>query len=377
MKRCILISIPLLTGLAFAEEGEAEKQTAFQDLYEHPNKGKEAFKFVLDPFTLAINLRTQVQAALYVQDDALVENNDPATTEGFRLRRARVGFYGEYKKVLGLNVELDLYDKEASGNTLSAANILYKPFPQLNIAVGIAPMPFLRGAMTSSAKLQMIERSMTATLLTPGSQLGSAILGRALKGRLEYAVGVFNGSSGYFTRGDVGKGLLYAARVQLAPLGPVDMGESDYNYSRFGFAIGVDYYYNHDSSVQTHAVSSDLAIKWRGFSFIGEIGFDQRRPEDSPTVSTTLPTKTRRLGFYVQTGYFIVRKILELALRYEWLDDQMDISDAGDLWFLTGGLNLFLLDGYLKIQLNYVHKDERGVPELHNDCLFTQFQVNL
>ncbi len=363
---------------AVQEPGEASEQNAFQDLYEHPDKGKEAFIILHDVFSLSVNPRIQVQSAFYVGDDSLRENNDVATTEGFLIRRARLGLYGSMKESLGVNLVLDLKDglEEGAGNTIYAANIVYRPFEFLNFALGTAPIFFCGGSMVSSAKLQLIERPLSVQQLSAENQLGFAVLGKALDGLLVYGAGIYNGGPG-FTYGDVGKGFLYAGRIQVAPLGQMDPGESDLSGSPFRLVVGADYYFNHDSSTTTHAFSADLAIKWRGLSFRAEWIYDTREPEQRPVLPPGITDKTDRRGWYVQAGYFVLPALLEVAGRFEQFDDNIFIADTGDLWLGTFGLNLFLMDGYLKLQLNYIHKEEREVPEMSNDAVFVQVQVNL
>lgn len=380
MEFVVALVAVLLTGLPAAAEEldkpEGQEGSAFQELYEHPNKGKEAFKFVQGNASLALNLRSQVQGAYLVGDDSLIENWDPATTRGFRLRRGRIGFHGAYDEMLGLNLVLNLYEQDAGGNTIHAANIVLRPATWANFAFGTAPLPFSRGSMTSSARLQMIERAVTTTQLTPESQLGAAFLGSLFGGILEYAGGVYNGGPGY-TKADRGDGLLYAARLQVSPLGPMNSDESDYEQSPFRIALGADYYYNDDSSIVTNAASADLRIKWRGLSLTGEYLMDRREPEGNPALPPSLPDNTEREGWYAQAGYFVLPELLEVAARYEWYDDQKEIGNAGDLWLASGGVNAFFFDGYLKAQLNYIHRVERNVPEMDNDILFAQVQVNL
>lgn len=327
-------------------------------------------------YSLSINPRLQVQPAFWLGEDALVENDDVATTEGLRIRRARVGLFGSIRDELGLNMVLDLRDMKAGGSMIHAADIVYRPFVFLNFAVGTAPTPFSAGSMVSSAKLQLIERSHSVEEFSAGSQLGTTVMGRVAGGILEYAAGIYNGGPGY-TYGDLGEGFMYVARLQAAPLGEIHPGESDIEGSPLRFAFGGDYYYNYDSSTRTHAVSADLCLKWRGLSLRGEWIYDHKEPEDKPDLPPAISDKTRRMGWYLQGGYFIVPALLELAARYEWHDDNIEIHDTGDLWLATGGLNLFLMEGHLKLQLNYVHKEERRERELSNDAIFGLIQASM
>lgn len=394
-RRFLAVSVVLWSGVAMAQSpsgterpgqpgepaAEAPKAKAasevVQELYQHPNLGNEAFRFDWKDVSLSLNLMAQAQVSTYVQKDAMVENGDPAGAEGFRLRRSRVGFYGTYRDVLGVTVVVEVKDPESGGTTVSAASLLYRPMEALNVALGTAPLPFTRGAIASSSRLQMIERPMAIQFMVPGSQLGVSALGSIADGLFEYAAGVYNGQSGRYGLGPVTRGYLAAARVQVAPLGRMPRGESDYDQSPLRFAVGGDYYHSDDNAIVGDAVSADVSLKWRGLSLLGEFLWDRRKPEGAPIVSPTLPARTERMAFYVQAGYFVVPRLLELAARYEWFDDHRKVDDAGDLWLVAGGANLYLFEGYLKTQVNYQHRHERKVPQLSNDVLFLQFQVNL
>ena len=109
--------------------GQAQPEgKAFQELFEHPNRGNEAIRLTSDRLSLSVNLMAQVQTAFYVQDDALVDNDDPATTEGFRLRRGRLGFHAMYLDRLGVNLVVDMRDPDGGGYTIAGANLVYRPF---------------------------------------------------------------------------------------------------------------------------------------------------------------------------------------------------------------------------------------------------------
>jgi hypothetical protein len=175
----------------------------------------------------------------------------------------------------------------------------------------------------------------------------------------------------------MGKGFLYAGRIQVNPFGSMDFQESDYEYSSLKIGLGADYYYNDDSSIITHAVSGDLQMKWHGLSLKCEGIYDRKKPADRPTLPSKFPDLTERVGGYVQAGYFVIRSLIELAARYEYYDNNRKIDDTGDLAIITGGMNIFLMEGYLKMQINYIHRDETNVPELKNDLVLMQWQVSL
>jgi hypothetical protein len=368
--------VEVLEGIDIDLEENTVKAEAFDEIYAHPLKGHEAFKIRKDIFDLSLNTLLQVQAAPYAGEDSLLENSDPATNEGFRVRRAKIGIYAGISDKLRMNLGYYLYDKNSGGAELIDANIIYRASPFLNFAVGTAPLPFSIGSIVSSSKLQMIERSFAAQKMTPQHQLGFSVFGQFKDGLVEYAGGIFNGYEGY-SKGDMGKGFLYAGRIQVNPFGSMDFQESDYEYSSLKIGLGADYYYNDDSSIITHAVSGDLQMKWHGLSLKCEGIYDRKKPADRPTLPSKFPDLTERVGGYVQAGYFVIRSLIELAARYEYYDNNRKIDDTGDLAIITGGMNIFLMEGYLKMQINYIHRDETNVPELKNDLVLMQWQVSL
>ncbi|HUS66414.1 MAG TPA: hypothetical protein VMZ28_17880, partial [Kofleriaceae bacterium] len=67
----------------------------------------------------------QVHAAPYVGDAALIENGDPATREGFRLRRSRLGVEGRFSQPLSIQLTVDLLEADEDDGTVSDAKIIY------------------------------------------------------------------------------------------------------------------------------------------------------------------------------------------------------------------------------------------------------------
>jgi hypothetical protein len=212
--------------------------------------------------------------------------------------------------------------------------------------------------------------------MAPPSQLGAALFGGVLGEKIEYSVGVYNGGPG-MTQADRGEGLLYAARLQVSPLGPVGPAESDCDGSDFRVSLGGGGYYSDDSSVETVAVGTDLRVQWHGLSLAGELLWDRHQPVDDPELPPNPLATIERRGWYAQAGYFLLPARLELSGRYEWYDDQRNEDNAGDLWLATGGMSLWLADGTLKLQLNYIHREERAFVELDNDIVLGQVQVDL
>lgn len=183
--------------------------------------------------------------------------------------------------------------------------------------------------------------------------------------------------------------LMYVARLQANILGRAGYGEGDLAYSETPqLVVGGGYAYNPsiDTSSNNAFVGIDLAnlnvrralaslgngrllgqgvvdfstwtldgaFKYRGFSLQGEYWFRTvtRHEKGLPCMQTTNAgvctatapgTYGNMTGWYVQSGYYLIPRKLEVAARYAWWDP--DTHSAADLikqvdvslnWFLNG-----------------------------------------
>ena len=186
------------------------------------------------------------------------------------------------------------------------------------------------------------------------------------------------------TRIDVDR-LMYVARLNWNILGRPGYGEGDLAYSETPqFAVGGGYSYNPgvNTSSDNAFVGLDLAnlnirrqlaafgngrqlglgivdystwaadgvFKYRGFSLQGEFYFknvirhDKGLPCMNAACTTTAPNNFgNAMGWYVQGGYYLVPRTVEVAARYAYWDP--DTHSANDLirqadvslnWFLNG-----------------------------------------
>jgi hypothetical protein len=64
-----------------------------------------------------------------------------------------------------------------------------------------------------------------------------------------------------------------------------------------------------------------------------------------------------------------------VAARYEYFQDVEELTTFGNQQLITAGLNLYLFRHNLKLQANYIHRDEREGTEMANDVGFAQIQA--
>lgn len=374
------VSLPAEGGSGYLPEGRWFDRLA---------SGDPIFEIRNDPFSLALHGLLQVQAAPYVQSRARKSNGDAADVEGFLLRRARLGIDGSLVGGVTYAFQYEFFDgapaTAAGGSRLLDATIGYERYPLAQLAFGAQKVPFSKIAITSSSNLQLIERPFSARqipnvlALVPDRQLGATISGDLI-GAAEYSIGVFNGNETMF-RGDDNGGLLYAARLELHPLGTTGDSQAafypiDEGYRRLRVALGGDIYYNDDAAGTQLAWSADLTLKWRGLSLTAEWLMANFEPTSDPTRPPELIGEVDQRAFFAQAGFFIVPGRVEIAARFEDWDTNTDVDDASDLQAISGGLNVYLLRDRIKAQVQYTHRREPNASEdLNNDTGVVQLQA--
>lgn len=91
-------------------------------------------------------------------------------------------------------------------------------------------------------------------------------------------------------------------------------------------------------------ITTDIAIKYKRFSFEGDFHFRNINPENLNIENV------QALGFRIQAGYLIFKKF-EFAFRYSFLNPSTQKNN--DLKHeLTAGVNYFILKHLLKFQFN-------------------------
>lgn len=307
----------------------------------------------------------QVHAAPYVGDDSLVENGDPATRAGFRLRRSRVGFEGRFKQPLRIELVIDLLEADEDEGSVSDAKLHYDWREELRFSLGVGKVAFSRGSLESSRRLPVIERPLVISEIAPDRRLGANLEGALLGGNLVYVAGLANGSEGFADGNEYG-GFLAGGRLQYFVLGePKGLDVRD------GVAVGASGFYEDAPATNGFALSADVTANLANATLVVEGLCDTRKPDDSPDVAPTIADDITRCGGYV-TGLYDIPGLplpLEPAVRVELLDDNTDVDDAGDAWQVSGGLNSMLIDPNLRAQLHYTSRIERKGPNRSNDSL--------
>ena len=98
---------------------------------------------------------------------------------------------------------------------------------------------------------------------------------------------------------------------------------------------------------------ADAALKWKGFSLQGEYFLALANGDSSHLEQIGQ-------GFYIQSGYFVIPKTLELAARYGYMDPNRSLNK--DHWTeTTGAISWYINEHNLKLQADFtnIHRQSR------------------
>jgi phosphate-selective porin OprO and OprP len=353
-------------------------------------------------FTLRIRTMLQARYTFSDEDESFEadERHAPAdfngvngtrvNTSSFDIVRARIvvegtALYQEFAYKLegdfvGTANDNDLYfprGDQVDGRkepNLKDAYIVWQPCEGYGTQVGQFRTHISRQFRTNDPYLQFADRSVVSGFNQLGWQQGVAQNASFSDGMVEASVGAFNGLSDFegnnMTGLDTDHTVIGSFRVN--PAGPIDpYQEGDIDYSEeMGVSLGTAYAYSEAHSdvglgrqedwVQ-HNVSADANVKYMGVSLHGEY-FYKNAELQHRTAGLDFSTN----GGYVQAGFFLEPRTVELAARYGYqdCDDGKALGvcagrDKIDEWAAT--INYYWWKHALKAQFGYAYVNENFV----------------
>lgn len=327
-----------------------------------------------DNVDLRVGGLLQLHLAPYVGDDSLVENGDPATRAGFRVRRARFGFEALFSKGLGLLIAVNPLETDDDIGVISNAMVTYAAHPSVFVSAGTVKVPYSRGSLESSRRLLSVERALSVQAIAPKERLGLTIEGRVLDGRIGYIAGWLNGTEGYNHGNEYG-GFLTGARLEITAFGEADVMKRDAT----GVSIGGGGLYADEPATKGYAWSADVVASAMGGGLRFEALCDKKEPQDAPVPSPAVPDAIRRCGMYGELSYVLPEMtkklpVIQPAVRVDLFDDNRNLEDAGDAMVISGGLNADLAGGEGRVQLIYLARRERHGVQRANDGVYATIQ---
>lgn len=287
--------------------------------------------------------------------------------DGFDIRRVRLDVKGNISPYWSYRVQFDL----AGSPKLIDAYAELKLNDQFNFTIGQAKIPFSLENLTSSNKLELIDRSQAVEALVArgkdvggnqngrdiGIQLGGTILKLKDRPVVDYRLGLYNGSG--INAADNNEKKDYAARLIVHPVVGLDISGALYNGSRFVPEVKTGTVTTPAKNVDRNRYGFDLNYDLKNLALRGEYihGTDDQ---------------IDREGYYLQAGYYFLQKKLQLIAKYDFYDSDKAKADNASTWYVFGANYNFNTN--TRLQFNYTIKQEEGT-NIDNNLASIQFQI--
>ncbi|MFH0799487.1 MAG: porin [Pseudomonadota bacterium] len=322
-------------------------------------------------FNLTINGRIQSK---------LFYNQQRGTPKqlSFQIRRAQMGVMAKYDDVVTAGFVL----KHAVGNTagtnfqtvnIANAIVALQVIPEFTVTAGMVGLPLDMMTEASSAWFLLTEAPITSTqsdglkaitILRPsfGTPDGLGVNFSGGYWKWFYSASVVNGTE---TNYDINPDRKMSAgfRTGVNILEPVPGSMTDFECSstpKLTISAGTDYQGkrvdpNTGANIKYLWTSSlGAGVRWGGFAFTSEGYY---RKTKITTIGTAVWARPRLtdIGYYAAAGYYVLPKKLEIAGQTGQIFRQ---GPANDSWQFGGGLNYYVFDNNLKLQLAYTFTND-------------------
>jgi phosphate-selective porin len=313
--------------------------------------------------SLTIGARVQVRWTLddREQADADTAGSEEDRSDGalsqFDVPRLRVTLGGGvWREWLKYSFQFDFSRTSGEGDSkIKDAIVEIRPTGRpFRIVVGQFKAPFSLQQLTSSGRLQFVDRAITDVKFAPGREMGAMVAGTALSRAVGYEVGVFNGSGESIRQNN--QSHLWAVRVFANPLGPYslsegtsDSGDKPVLHVGVGLRGGETIRGRTPTAIFAHADNQtaynvEFAYKAPRVYATAEyyrMTDEQQNPVTGPDVDSD--------GFHAQAGFMVRPRTVELGLRYARVTGDARVDDA-ELTELRGVVGYFWHAHNLKLQ---------------------------
>ncbi|MRR57774.1 MAG: porin [Deltaproteobacteria bacterium] len=291
----------------------------------------------------------------------------------FALKTGQLWWTGyAFTKDLTYNVRINVANS-GKNTMLETAFVKYRLIDEVQILAGQTKPAFGRQNLAGVGAQEFVDMSPATTAFAPGYDLGAYLSGNVLGGILTYDLSASNGVGATTARST--NNMAFLARLQVNPLGAFAYSEADPEFSQKPLVtVGSSYYsnalqrtatgfeennlgyantstgwlgknvatFNATEKVDINSFEIDAAFKWMGAFAQAEYFWGQA---DGALTDRTV----RAQGYYVQAGYTILPKKLEVAMRYSYVDPNRDRSD--DLQTeVIGAISYYFSNHNLKLQ---------------------------
>jgi phosphate-selective porin OprO and OprP len=247
------------------------------------------------------------------------------------VRRVRFTLSAEILKNLKAKVQVDV----SRAPSLVDAQFDYTFSDYVGLRFGQFYVPFGVESTTSTSALDFINQSIAVEKLAPGRDVATQgrDVGAILTGKysiFDYNFGLFNGPGA--NKAETNDAKDFASRFGVKPFDFLSVGVSFYR-GKTNLTASAPY-------VRRDKTGFDAALAFGDVSLKGEY---LRATDD----------KTDKDGWFVQAGWFVLPKKVQILAKYDQLDTNLDVADDG-LRLFTAGVNWFFSDKAINRRFNSI-----------------------
>ena len=201
------------------------------------------------------------------------------------------------------------------------------------VTAGQFKVPFGLQQITSSGRLQFVDRAITDAKFNPARDMGVMLSGIIPARKIGYDIGIFNGAGESVRQNN--RSHLWAARVYFDPLGPYTLAEGASDAGpkpilHIGVAArgGKQIRGRTQTGVFENAddeTAWNVEFAYKAPRFYSTVEYFQMT--DEQTNPTSLGDIDSR-GFHAQAGFMARPKRVELGLLWAWIAGNTDVDDA-------------------------------------------------
>lgn len=292
----------------------------------------------------SLTIGARVQFRWTVDDREAFDGDSAGSGDGvedgpfsqFDVPRLRMTFSGGvFKPWLRYAFQLDFSRTPGEGGSrIKDAVIEIRPVGRpYRLGVGQFKAPFGLQQITSSGRLQFVDRAITDAKFNPGREMGAMFAGTAWDRKFSYEAGLFNGSGESIRQ--TTEVPLWVARAFVQPLGPhaysessVDVGDKPTLHLGIAARGGKQIRGRTPAGVVENAdnqFATGLEFAFRGLRFYSTAEyFFMTDEQESPVAGPDIDSH----GFHAQAGYMLLPRKLEVGALYAAIDPDTNVDDA-------------------------------------------------